>query len=438
MTEPRPDFHQCVAYCRFDHLPEGLEEKYASFEADGETALIPRDFLEELLKRYELPAAVREQMEEALKEIEQDRILFRFTRFLSSAMTVARNRCDPVFYNAMTPGCMKRHGAWYSFLLLLSCIGPAMKLLERRGVPASRYEDVPHQPLKTQLEKIVSSGDPGVHDFPWVMNFYTCSIFLFDRFLFIPHGFDSAFSMYRSSVTNRVVALRHAGETFRSDGQPDGMNGVFDEESRFESVWEEDDAGITANRINPLGFVERETTRIDKKVWAPALRKGDWLLALHIPSGPGYTPERLKTSMEMAIDFYDRYFPEMPIKGFWSESWLYDTRLSLVLDPERSRIVQVQRQLYNYPVGDGDGMLRYELFGDRSADPLQDGRPLKTSLQKAAADYMKTGARFNTLGMIVLKEDVPAIGSMPYITSKDIDLFRATVDSHLRGRVANG
>ncbi|HBD01697.1 MAG TPA: hypothetical protein DC053_23745, partial [Lachnoclostridium sp.] len=60
------------------------------------------------------------------------------------------------------------------------------------------------------------------------------------------------------------------------------------------------------------------------------------LLALHVPSGPGYNPERLKNSMVLALDFYKTYFPELPVKGFWSESWLYDSRLSLVLDHDTS------------------------------------------------------------------------------------------------------
>lgn len=436
----KPTFRECVAYCEFDYVPEGLEEKYVSYEAetDREAELIPREFLNRLLERYELPAEARARMEEALEEIEGDGVLFPFTKFLVKTLCAARNDCDPAPYNVMTPGCMKRHGEWYSFLLLLACIEPSVKRLESRGVPLADYENIPHQPLKTQLEKIAASGNPAVHDFPWVMNFYTCSIFRLDRFLFIPYRFESAFSMFRHRETNKVAALRHAGETFRSDGQLDGINGVFDAEGRFVSVWNEDETGITANRINPLGFVESEPIRIVKREWESALLKGDLLLALHIPSGPGYTPERLKDSMAMAIEFYGKYFPEMPIKGFWSESWLYDSRLSLVLDAEESRIVQVQRQLYNYPIDDGDGMLRYELFGDRSADPLGGDVPLRTSLQQAAAGYMATGARFNTLGMIVLKEDIPAIGGMPYTTLEDLEQFRQAVDSHLRGRDANG
>lgn len=76
----------------------------------------------------------------------------------------------------------------------------------------------------------------------------------------------------------------------------------------------------------------------------------------------------------MAIAFYDQYFPELAIRGFWSASWLYDTRLGLVLDNESSNIVHIQRQFYNYPTMEGDGMLRYEVFGDWKADPVLNPR----------------------------------------------------------------
>lgn len=79
-------------------------------------------------------------------------------------------------------------------------------------------------------------------------------------------------------------------------------------------------------------------------------------------------------------------------------------------------------------------MLRYEVFGDWKADPVVSPVELTTSLQRAAAGYMKAGARFNTLSMVVLREDVPRIGSMPYITDADRERFLQTVDSHLPKR----
>ncbi|MBT2762937.1 acyltransferase domain-containing protein [Paenibacillus sp. ISL-20] len=432
------NFKECIAICNFDYLPEGLEAKYNRHKPDSKPHLIPREFLSGIFEQYQIPEHTRQWLVHGVEAIEKDAVLFHFTQFLVDDMCTLRNRCDETHYTNMTPGCMEQYGELYSFLLLLACVVPSMNMLETRSVPKAYYDQIPQQPLKLQLEKLVQHGDAKVHDFPWVMNFYTCSIFLLDRFYFIPYRFEDPFTMFRHVDTQEVIALRHAGEEFRSDGQRNGINDVYDLQGNFTSEWHENAEFVIANRINPMGFVERETTPILKKEWEPALQKGDTLLALHIPSGPGYTPDRLKSSMEMAAAFYDQYFPELLIKGFWSSSWLYDTRLSLILDPEKSNIVLVQRQFYNYPTMEGDGMLRYEAFGDWKADPVRSPGEYTTSLQKAAAAYMETGARFNTLSMIVLREDIEKIGSRPYITDADIEQFHKTVDSHLQRREEDG
>jgi len=428
----RLDFQTCLTYCRFDFLPEGLEEKYEACVPNQDAALIPRSFLTDLFARYEVPETVRQTLLRGIEAIEGDGTLFHFTKFLVDVLCSARWRCDEAFYTNMTPGCMTHSRELYSFLLLLACVVPSKNFLADRGVPEAHYEEIATQFLKPQLDKLAERGDAAVDDFQWKMNFYTCSIFLHDRFYFIVHRFQDEFTMFRHVRTGKVAALRHAGETFRGDGQKDGVNGISDAAGRFVTEWSETDETVRANRINPMGFVEREPVVLAKSEWEPVLRKGDMLLALHIPSGPGYTPERLKASMRMALDFYARYFPELPIRGFWSESWLYDPALSLLLDPEKSNIVQVQRQMYVYPVSEGDRMLRHELFGDRNADPLT--APARTSLQKAAAEYMRKGGRFHTSGMIVLKEEVDRIGSRPYVEAEEIEKFREAALGRLAGR----
>ncbi|MBP1756406.1 MAG: hypothetical protein H6Q59_2804 [Firmicutes bacterium] len=422
------NFQECVDYCGFDNLPEGLEHFYALYKEER-NYFMERGFLQEVFERFNLPTEKQMLITDAVEMIESDPKLFHFSKFLVWDMCSARNRCDVDNYKNMTPICMTEHKELYSLLLLLACVVPSMELLKSRGVPENHYINIPFQPMKPQLEKLVH-GDVTVSDFPWDMNFYTCSIFLMDRFLFIPCRFGDPFTMYRNKDTNKVIALRHAGEEFRRDGQRNGINDVYDSEGSFSSLWQESDGEISANPINPMGFVERDLITISKREWEVALSPGDTLLAVHVPSGPGYNPERLRNSMLLSLEFYRTYFPELNIKGFWSESWLYDSRLSLVLDNDTSNIIKVQRQFYLYPIEEGDGMLRYEAFGDWKADPKE--VELKTSLQKAAADYMSTGARFNTLSMIVLKEEAEQVGQMPYITTEDIEHFRQMVDSHLR------
>ena len=152
---------------------------------------------------------------------------------------------------------------------------------------------------------------------------------------------------------------------------------------------------------------------LDKKTWEKALGEGDYLLALHIPGGEGYTPEKVKESCELALAFWEKYYPEYDYKGFWSESWLYDPGLRDILGPERN-IVRVQRQFYCYPTEEGDRMIRLEVLGDENADH----RKLKprNSLERGMFETWDRGERFHTTGMFLLKEEVPKIGENPYET----------------------
>lgn len=418
-----------VQYCGFENLPEGLDTIFLSYRAEKQEFLIERDFLNNAYDRFQLPEEKRKLFTKAVEAVEKDGKLFEFTKFLVWDMCSARNRCDVDNYTNLTPKCMPEFAEYYSFILLLACVGPSVKKMEERSIPKHYYEEIPYSPMKPQFEKFVKTGSVQVSDFPWDMNFYTCSIFLLDRFYFIPCRFGDPFTMYRNKKTNQVIALRHAGEEFRRDGQVNGINNVFDEAGKFVAVWQETESEIRANRINPMGYVEKTPVTMKKDEWNVALEDGDIMLGFHIPSGPGYTPERVKTSMRLALDFFSKYFSEIPIKGFWSESWLYDTHLSLILQKE-SNIVRVQDQFFKYPINEGDGMLRYEAFGDWKAEPKAD--ELKTTLQKKAAAYMASGARFNTLSMVVLSEEADRMGEAPYITEEDREGFQRTVDSHLK------
>lgn len=143
------------------------------------------------------------------------------------------------------------------------------------------------------------------------------------------------------------------------------------------------------------------------------------MLALHVPGGEGYTPEHVQKSMQLACDFFTMYFPELPFRGFWSESWLYDNRLSYLL-PEQSHIVQVQRCFYNYADGNDDRMIRLEIWGDEDADISR--VRAETSLEKKVIRAILAGKRFCTTSMIVMKEDIGRVGrSCMYIGNGDLE-----------------
>lgn len=404
-------FEECLRHTGIALAPE-LEQFYLEFcENPDSDALLDRTYLEELAVRFELDEAVHSRMWEALDEIEADPVLHWFSRFLVRDMCAARHRCDLDDYRAMTPKCMK-NGDLYSFLLLIACVPRSVRRLEALGVPSWFYREIPYMPMARQFEKLKETGDGSVSDFPWDMNFYTCSIFRLDRFNFIPYRLDENIRVYRSRETGEVVAFYADNLRVRRDGQIDGVNDIADNRA-YNAVFTQENGKITGIPISPAGLIEREAVELEAAQWELVLQKGDILLGTHIPGGHGYEPSRLKSSIQWAGDFFDRYFPEIPIKGFGSESWLYDPHLRLLLK-ENSNILRMQDQMYIYPIESGGGMMFRELFQGNDHPTEAD---CKTSLQRAALAYLHQGKQFTACSMFILREDVDRIGGLVYGTA---------------------
>jgi len=392
-------------------LPEGVEPFITGMEVPKLLHFIDPDFFATAMARCAMPEDKIQQLREALAQIEADEALMRLSYVLRQDALVALNRGTACNFQRPEPKCLDGFAKdAYAFLYALSCVEPALKLAASRGIPKEQYEYVPWIMADRQLKKFKDTGDIEVSDYPWDMNFYLCAIFLIDRFYFIPFCYGTP-EVWRNTATSQTVALWPADQIIRQDGQLQGVNGVFDDHA-FTTVWQEDASKITAHPVNPTGTVKKDPVTLDKSQWRKVLGEGDYTLALHIPGGEGYTTERLKHSMELALRFYDTYFPSLPIKGFWSESWLYDPGLKALL-PKESNIVRVQEQFYCYPTMEGGEMAHKEVFGDIELD-THTYQP-KTRLEKAIIECYHKGIHFHTSGMFVLREDVQAVGTSPYL-----------------------
>ena len=404
-------FQECLNYTGIE-LDEEMEQFYQEFCGNpGEQPILEREYLNYLAERFELPGEILNRMLEALDEIESDGILHWFTKFLVRDMCAARHRCDLDDYRAMTPVCMK-NADLYSFLLLIACVPRSIKRLEDLGVPAWFYRDIPYVPMKRQFEKLKKTGVGTVSDFPWDMNFYTCSIFFLDRFYFIPYRLDENIRAYRNRVTGRVVTFYAEEMKVRRDGQMDGVNEITDGKA-YTITFSDTDGKIVGTPVNPAGLFETEQVELDAREWELVLKQGDILLGTHIPGGPGYEPARLKSSIQWARDFFERYFPEIPVKGFGSESWLYDPHLRLLLKKD-SKIPQMQNQMYIYPIESGAEMMYTELFGGNEEPTEAD---CHSSLQRAALARVRSGGQFTACSMFILREDADKVGGVLYGTA---------------------
>lgn len=412
-------FEKLVGYCAMA-VPEGLKEQAGDLRVSAAEPLMSRAFFKRAMDRAGVSQPRREKLRQALDRIEADKDLLRLSRVMikdAHRALIHQRACD---FRRPSPGCVPDRFTRqaYPLLLALGCLEHGLASLRARGIPREDYEEVCWRMADQQLRRYEQTGSTVIRDYPWDMNFYGCAIFLHDRFYFVPYRWEGP-RVYRDGE-GRTLALWPRGARVRRDGQLDGVNGVRDPEA-FRTVWREKEGRLTAHPVNPLGLIEAEPVTIDLGRWRPALAPGDMMLALHIPGGPGYEPQRVRRSMSLALAFFDRWFPEIAVKGFWSESWLYDPGLARLLPPE-GRIVSVQRQFYNYPGTGGSRMAKLEVFGSGRATPADMQRD--TSLQRSLARLFEQGGQMHCTHMFVLREDVPRVGQQPYLSQRDIDAWQ--------------
>ncbi|MBR3740327.1 MAG: hypothetical protein IKN04_07665 [Clostridia bacterium] len=390
--------------------PEGIEDHISDLSC-SETELLPKEALQFTLDWNHVPLDQQAQLMSALDAANAVPELVELSHIMAMDAVRALNRCTAIDFQPPKPACLSGFDRdAFAFLYSQLCVIEGRKALRLRGVPEAYDMDIPERMTRKQLRKFVETGDITFDDYPWDMNFYCCDIFLMDRFYFIPYRWDGAPHAWRNRKTGKVLALWEGETKVRRDGQLDGVNGVHDPDA-FETVFEETEETVSGNPVSPDGYILPQPVSLDKREWTQAIRDGDYLLALHIPGGMGYTPERVKRSCEMALAFYERYFPEYRYTGFWSESWLYDPGLEKILSPDRN-IIRVQRQFYRYPTMEGDEMTRVEVLGGAKVD-YKALKP-RNSLEKGLFAAWDRGERFHDTGMFLLKEEVDKIGTDPY------------------------
>ena len=453
-------YRELITYMGMNKLPVGLEQAFAEYRPGCDKAeLMPHDYYEKLLAPYNLPEDKKTYLDRALAAIEADEKVLFFSHFFVWDMCSMRNKYDIDNYTELKPDCLGEYNEAYAFLVLMACVPVSESEMKRRNIPYEYYEDIPHRMLRDQLKRYMETGRIDVEDMPWKMNFYTLTIFLLDRFLFIPYQHGERFRMYRSRKSGHVTALNEAGCIYDAEGQlidwgfpeedeektadtddksiseeyserhgsgepkenPDGRkNGHFYSHRKaagnetFTTTLDENENSVTGYYMNPLGYTENRTITLDKREYEQVLGENDWLIALHIPGGEGYTPERMHSSMKLALEFFAEHYPELEMKGFWSSSWLYDERLRFILGDGRN-ITNVQDLMYRYSDGEDGSMLYVHLFKDMNNS--LDDYECNTTLQKEARRYLLEGKRFCTTGMMILKEE--ALSGKPYFTPED-------------------
>ena len=103
------------------------------------------------------------------------------------------------------------------------------------------------------------------------------------------------------------------------------------------------DLGSLRFQIFPFSYAEIERSGYDFMPLSDDMKKrfteGDHYLNIHIARGSDLSKETVQASLDLARDFFSRYFSDVKFKGFVSRTWLIDPVLVSLLEKE-SKIAQ--------------------------------------------------------------------------------------------------
>ena len=229
--------------------------------------------------------------------------------------------------------------------------------------------------------------------------------FRLGRFEFIQTKFARNVVVYRERG-GAVVAFSTAGQPFLPDGRLCATDRPLPADARLTTLVE-DGARVAGHSIGADTRLSPEPQALPSGDWECALRPGDPVIEMHIPTGGGMTPERTDDSLRRVFPFFDRHFPGNGLKAITCHSWILSTQLRECLPPE-SNILALQSRVHLLPIAPNAGCdagLRF-LFVNPPPYDLA-ALPRDTSMRRAVAGWLEKGETFCVGAMFLLRQELP-------------------------------
>ncbi len=312
----------------------------------------------------------------------------------------------------MIPQDVSEYSDMFYAFVFLSGVPVIRRIHREKMIPEDISEDTLSDFELWINEHRKRTGRWGFSQKAWITHHFSCDLFKLGRLQFQFHRCDFNFYVFKHRSEHKVIVFTPDGAKFRSDGQFDGANGIFDEKGSWSSYFRQADDYVEGDIISPLGFAENKRMRLQKSDWQLILQKGDPVLAVHIPATGAMRHHLCGESFRKAAEFFRRYFPGFKFQAFTCDSWLLDAQLEKYL-PEESNIVKFLREFYLLPVPDASERQTFERVFGRKYDNL-DEAPQETSLQRAVVEHCKNGGHWRNGGMIYFPQDIPKWGKCVY------------------------
>jgi hypothetical protein len=283
----------------------------------------------------------------------------------------------------------------YFLLLALSGFGIWETRQEISPIPIEYFTPGFEELAESIYERERKTGQLGLLNYQagWAQGMFRRERFRFGRLQFQMEGFASPFRIFEKAEERKIQVIAEDGLHLDTEGLIDGLEGNHDPEGFWSSQLTESLEEVSGNPVENSGFVKHETITLSRVAWTEIVRAGDPVLGIHVPAGQPLQPNACKSSMDSAVVFFRKYFPQFKFRGFTCGGWLLDPRLPKFL-PDTSNIVQFQKLFYRIPLP----IFHFEvclqsIFGDHSERLSLDKLPSNSSLQKACLNFLRSGRK---------------------------------------------
>jgi len=311
------------------------------------------------------------------------------------------------------PAFGKNSGMFY-FFVALSLIDVYGEVFRGKGIPEEYIQACAMWTGGTlHIHRSGNDGIPGMdkQQIHWIRHYIDYKLFRCGRFEYMNQHLPSwCPEVFRRKEDGVTIALCPQGTRLDAEG----FCLYRDEEEKdafLVTKLTKTDSYTEGTPILSSGTALIDTVvRLSLTEWTRLLGPGDFTPGVHIPAGGGMSPERCKESFEDALNFYKKYFPELNVKAFICESWIFSPDYERLM-PE-SNLAKFMRELYLFPCSAGgkDGM--FFLFGQEPDDHKD--LPRDNSVRRAMLSILDEGKRLHTGGMLFLVDDIDKFGTKYY------------------------
>ena len=313
-------------------------------------------------------------------------------------------------YDAIVRPAEAAFGADAALLRGLMVVESIRRVRERqsaRGVP----DDITHatlerHPYVTLRSYVAEKGHIGADS--WIWSWYRTvgsgDLYRLDRLEFIPERWDYPFRVFENARTGQIVALLNADQRFDEAGYNSGQ-------TTWATALHESDDALVGHLISPDGYAVRQPVHLSRHDWQPIIGPEQIVLDMHIPGGIPLSLASVRTALEQAAPFFERFYPDIAFVAFVCDSWVFSTQLEAMLSVD-SNIVRLQYEGYLYPDGVGQEDFLAFTFGTPSIDPAT--APRDTRLRRAVIEHLQQDGEMRGGGFLFLRRDLPHFGTQVY------------------------